>query len=155
MAASDRTVRLFPCPTGRRQPAASSPSAADLAPARALSIRQPWAWAILHAGKTIENRTWPTKYRGPLLLHAGQRQDPEGWAALEAMKLELPLSVQTGGIVGAVDLIDCVRNDPSEWAIPEHWHWVLARPRPLPFQPCKGQLGIFALTLDLPLIAAA
>lgn len=111
--------------------------------ARVLSVRQPWAWAILHAGKTIENRTWPTAYRGPLLIHAGQREEPAGWAALEAMELELPLHVQTGGIVGIVDLTDCVCAHPSRWAIPDHWHWVLANPRPLPFQPMKGKLGIF------------
>lgn len=41
---------------------------------RALSIRQPWAWAILHAGKRIENREWryPPSYRGPLLIHAAK-----------------------------------------------------------------------------------
>ena len=33
---------------------------------KALSIHQPWAWAILNAGKTVENRTWSTNYQGPL-----------------------------------------------------------------------------------------
>lgn len=33
----------------------------------ALSIRQPWAWHILHSGKDIENRDWPTKFRGRVL----------------------------------------------------------------------------------------
>lgn len=37
-----------------------------------LSIRQPWAWAILHAGKDIENRDWATRFRGPFLVHAGK-----------------------------------------------------------------------------------
>lgn len=37
---------------------------------KVLSGRQPWWWAILHAGKTTENRTWNTSYRGPFLLHA-------------------------------------------------------------------------------------
>ena len=37
---------------------------------KALSIRQPWAWAIINAGKDIENRQWPTKFRGSI-------QDPE------------------------------------------------------------------------------
>jgi hypothetical protein len=41
-------------------------------PCIALSIRQPWAWLILHAGKDIENRDWPTKYRGPFLIHASK-----------------------------------------------------------------------------------
>jgi hypothetical protein len=37
---------------------------------KVLSGRQPWWWAILHAGKAVENRVWSTKYRGPILLHA-------------------------------------------------------------------------------------
>ena len=37
---------------------------------KALSIRQPWAWLILHGGKDIENRTWATKLRGRVLIHA-------------------------------------------------------------------------------------
>jgi hypothetical protein len=40
---------------------------------KALSIRQPWAWAILHAGKRIENRDWRScYYRGPILIHASK-----------------------------------------------------------------------------------
>jgi len=35
-----------------------------------LSLRQPWAWAVLSAGKTIENRKWSTSFRGVFLLHA-------------------------------------------------------------------------------------
>jgi hypothetical protein len=110
---------------------------------KALSVRNPWGWAILHAGKSIENRSWPTKYRGPLLIHAGLRDDVRGWETLDEFGLTLPVDPPTGGIIGTVDLIDCVQEHPSPWAMPGHWHWVLARPRPLPFQRCKGQLGIF------------
>ena len=42
----------------------------------AISIRQPWAWAILYAGKDVENRTWqlPERFWGQdILLHAGQQ----------------------------------------------------------------------------------
>lgn len=46
---------------------------------KALSVRQPWAWAIAHGGKDIENRTWATaSYRGPLAIHAGARWDEDG-----------------------------------------------------------------------------
>jgi len=41
---------------------------------KAISLWQPWAWAILHAGKDVENRTWPTHHRGPLLLHVAKRR---------------------------------------------------------------------------------
>ncbi len=42
---------------------------------RALTIRQPWAWAITCGLKRVENRTWSTNYRGPLLIHAGKTVD--------------------------------------------------------------------------------
>ena len=44
---------------------------------RALSIRQPWAWLILNGYKDLENRTWRTDYRGPLLIHAGMRVETD------------------------------------------------------------------------------
>jgi hypothetical protein len=156
MAAPDRTVSPFSCPPERhrRRPISREP-VAGVVSARALSVKQPWAWAIVHAGKMTENRTWPTKYRGPLFIHAGQREDPEGWATLEAMELELPLHVETGGIVGVVDLIDCVQDHPSVWAVPGHWHWVLANPRRLPFQSMPGRLGIFHVPADRPFAVAA
>lgn len=37
---------------------------------KALSLRQPWANAVLHLGKTIENRRWNTSFRGEFLIHA-------------------------------------------------------------------------------------
>jgi hypothetical protein len=43
---------------------------------KALSIRQPWAWLIVTGYKDIENRSWRTNYRGPLLIHAGRAIDP-------------------------------------------------------------------------------
>jgi hypothetical protein len=44
----------------------------------ALSVRQPWAWAIVSGYKDVENRSWPTNYRGTLFIHAGQRLDRAG-----------------------------------------------------------------------------
>ena len=38
---------------------------------KALTVRQPWAWAIVHAGKRIENRTRRTNFRGRFYIHAG------------------------------------------------------------------------------------
>lgn len=45
---------------------------------KALSVRQPYAWAIAHGRKDIENRSWATCYRGPLAIHAGARWDEGG-----------------------------------------------------------------------------
>jgi hypothetical protein len=38
---------------------------------KALTVQQPWAWAIAHAGKTVENRATYFSHRGPLAVHAG------------------------------------------------------------------------------------
>jgi hypothetical protein len=40
---------------------------------KAITVLQPWASAIAFAGKDVENRDWPTRYRGPLAIHAGAR----------------------------------------------------------------------------------
>ena len=42
---------------------------------KVLSVRQPWAWAIIHGGKDVENRNWDTKFRGRLAIHAGKQFD--------------------------------------------------------------------------------
>lgn len=116
----------------------------------ALSIRQPWAWLILHAGKDIENRDWGTARRGRFLIHAskGMTRDEyeNGVWTLEdinaAMRLPPFAQLERGGIVGSVELVDCVRDSPSPWFFGEYG-FVLRDPRPLPFMPYKGQLGFF------------
>ena len=40
----------------------------------ALSVRQPWAWALLFGGKDVENRTWSTRHRGRIWIHASKRE---------------------------------------------------------------------------------
>jgi ASCH domain len=110
---------------------------------RALSIKQPWSHAILRHGKDVENRSWSTNYRGPMLIHASKKPDADAVARLTAEGYEIPNDLQTGGIVGVVDVIDCVQNHPSRWAVDGEWHWVLANARPLPFKPCNGRLGLF------------
>lgn len=105
-------------------------------PKVALSIRQPWCHRILHDGKDVENRDWSTKFRGPVLIHAGKAWD-DG-KPLEADRFELP----RGGIVGVVDIVDCVTSMESEWFF-GRYGFVLRNSRPLPFVPCRGQLGFF------------
>ena len=47
---------------------------------KALSIRQPWAWLILHGGKDIENRDWATRFRGRVLIHASKGVTQDEWS---------------------------------------------------------------------------
>ncbi|KAA5604040.1 ASCH domain-containing protein [Roseospira marina] len=104
-------------------------------PCRALSIKQPWAHHIVCGRKDVENRSWNTAYRGTLLVHAARStaEDPD-----LIRRLDLPL----GGIVGAVDVVECVTDHPSPWFFGPIG-WVLANPRPLPFTLCRGRLGLF------------
>src|ERR1700757_3034186 len=84
----------------------------------ALSVRQPWAWLIVNGLKDIENRPRRTHYCGPLLIHAGLNLD--GYTEnTEWVKrkhgISVPLEVDNGGIVGVVDVIDCVESHKSKW----------------------------------------
>lgn len=128
----------------------------------ALSIRQPWASLILKAGKDIENRCWPTKLRGRILIHAAKgmtRNEHEDAIefAVRAMRARPRVGVKTttlrelgfafedlprGGIVGSVEIADCVSASASPWFVGEYG-FVLRDPKPLPFTPWKGQLGFF------------
>jgi hypothetical protein len=118
---------------------------ASLAGLRALSVRQPWAWLIVNGFKDIENRSRRTHHRGSLLIHAGSslgnyKEDIE-WVKSKR-GISVPLEMDTGGIVGAVDVIDCVESHKSKW-FNGPFGWVLANPRRLKFRPCKGALNLF------------
>ena len=108
----------------------------------ALSVRQPWAHAILHLGKDIENRPRRTHYRGRILIQASLTTKASERAAARRLGLDSDGLVR-GAIVGEVEIVDCVRNSKSDWAIRGQWHWILKNPRiltkPIPF---KGALGL-------------
>lgn len=124
-----------------------------------LSIRQPWAWLILHGGKDIENRDWPTKRRGRVLVHAAKGMTWDEWghawdfaqgsgASPRALTAGLTYhNIQRGGIVGSVEIVDCVERSESPWFI-GRYGFVLRDPRPLPFTPWKGALGFFGIPRD-------
>lgn len=122
---------------------------------RALSIRQPWAWLIVHGHKGIENRNWATRYRGPIAIHAskGMTRDEyeEANSLAKSLGVELPelKSLERGGIVGHANIVDCVSESDSDWFFGKYG-FVLAAARPVQFQPLKGRLGFFEApaTLD-------
>lgn len=121
---------------------------------KALAIRQPWAWAILHAGKDIENRDWSTTFRGTVLIHASagmtRSEYDDGMDSIKyAVHPDSALSqfprfedLQRGGIVGQVDIVDCIRDSDSNWFFGEYG-FVLRNAKPLPFRSFKGMLGFF------------
>ncbi|MHB1297270.1 MAG: hypothetical protein ACYC0B_01975 [Gemmatimonadaceae bacterium] len=114
-----------------------------------LSLMQPWAWLCLRPDvtepfaravlvlkgeiKDVENRTWRTYHRGPLLIHASKRLDKHGYRWVQEHFPQIPLprmnDLQLGGIVGRVTVRDCVRGHPSRWAAVDQWNWVLVDQR--------------------------
>jgi hypothetical protein len=62
----------------------------------ALSMRQPWYWAVEHAGKRIENRDWATHYRGPLILHAARGCEPAEYEEAVGWMVSRSLAVRHG-----------------------------------------------------------
>jgi hypothetical protein len=129
-------------------------------PTLALSIRQPWAWAIIHAGKDIENRTWQAvnyglKRRGRIAIHASKglgKQEYEDardfinecLAASPDFGLRCPAAVDLlrGGIIGSVDIVNVVTESDSMWFMGPRG-LVLRNPLPCEFVPSVGSLGYF------------
>ena len=120
---------------------------------KALSIRQPWPWAILN-GKDIENRNWPTHYTGTFLIHAGGTFDHYGydWILKHRFlfKSEIPHKddFQFGGFVGISCIIDCVSDHDSPFFFGP-WGFVLRDSKPIEFIPYKGKLNFFKVNIDL------
>ena len=109
---------------------------------KALSIKQPWAWAIVNGPKFLENRTWDTKFRGRFLVHAGLKVDHAGIEFCRKLHLKLPESFETGGIVGEATLVSVYQYHSSPW-FQGPFAFGLAERGPLPFKPLKGRLGFF------------
>lgn len=122
---------------------------------KALSIRQPWADAIIWHGKDVENRSWPTSYRGPVLIHAAKKwgaDERADLAFIEDMtgtKLEDVDRPLLGGIVGQAEIVDCVSDMDSRWFFGPYG-FVLRNAKALPFQPCRGALGFFTPDFTAP-----
>ncbi|HZR41697.1 MAG TPA: hypothetical protein VFB12_16370 [Ktedonobacteraceae bacterium] len=146
---------------------------------KCLSVRQPFAWLLTHpdvlAGcgiepKCIENRDWSTRYRGPLLIHAGSQVDREMfnedrtldrayWAykfgvAGEALAETMPQTQQeyaTKAIVGMAELVDVVQCGTSPWFVGQYG-LVLQHAHPIePVLNYPGRLMVF----DVPRSAVA
>lgn len=122
-------------------------------PEIALSVRQPWAHAIIYFGKDVENRTWQAvnhglRMRGRICIHAAKgltkgeyweaREfiDSLGWTCPDASAL------RRGGIIGTVDVVDVVSKHDSRWFFGPRG-LLLSNPKPCPFIPCVGALGYF------------
>lgn len=120
---------------------------------KALSVRQPWAWAIIHAGKDIENRSWQAvnhglRVRGRICIHAakGMTKDEydEAREFIDGLGYYTPEAhaLLRGGIIGTVDVVDVVSKSDSPWFFGPRG-LVLQDARPMDFVPAQGALGYF------------
>jgi len=118
---------------------------------KALTICQPYAELIACGDKPIENRRWPTSYRGPLLIHAGKSRE---W-----MDPDDEREYVFGAFVASADLVACLligQAWPSRWRhlqSHEHangpWCWILENiqrlPSPIPY---RGAQGLWNVPID-------
>jgi hypothetical protein len=144
---------------------------------KALAIRQPYAWLVVHGIKDVENRSWPTRYRGRFFIHASKAIDQDDVRLvnekLAPRGIALPAELPRGGIVGIVTLVDCVQRIDIPWwrrllcrvigperisgcrqPVASEWFegpygFVLRDARPLPFIPWRGQQSFFNVPDDL------
>ena len=117
---------------------------------KALSIKQPFAWLIVHGYKPVENRPWTTAFRGRLLIHASRtfaNFDPQEFYRYgfddDFIKMLYSPLMAIGAILGEADLTEVVRESDSEW-FKGPYGFEFANPVaydiPIPY---KGMLGIF------------
>jgi hypothetical protein len=128
----------------------------------ALSVRRPWAGLIVAGHKPVENRTWVTRYRGLLHIHAGRVWDVTGavaaltltdcdgdWLTLDGADRHLTAF----GYLGTVTLVDVHQADgrccqpwggQPDTCTPRVYHWELANPVRLADPiPGRGYLGVY------------
>ena len=121
-------------------------------PAIALSVRQPWAWAIIHAGKDIENRSLAAVKHGMkpgrIAIHAAkgmtrdEYQDARDFMALLGVVCPAPADLVRGAIIGAVTVTEIVKGHPSPWWMGPRG-LVLVNPVACEPIPAVGALGYF------------
>jgi hypothetical protein len=83
-----------------------------------------------------------------LAIHAGHRldQDLKPWQRSIVARVD---AFPRGAIIGVVQLLDVVRDSSSRWAEADHYHWVLADPRPIEPVPMRGRLRLWTPEVDL------
>lgn len=74
---------------------------------KVITIKQPWASLIAKGYKKYEFRTWRTKYRGDILIHAGKGIDKKAMKRFENLHLNYPI----GCIIAKAKITDCIHVD--------------------------------------------
>lgn len=125
---------------------------------KALTLRQPWAWLVIHGWKNIENRTWNTRFRGRFWVHTSkahlESDYARAWDVCTQMGVNLPhyssCVYQCGGIIGAATLATVLpREDVGDWKFQGQYGFVLEDRQPTAFVECKGALNFWTIPEDV------
>lgn len=136
---------------------------------KAITICQPWAWAIAAGHKIIENRPRQWHHRGPIAIHAGlsTKWMRAGCEFLRAKGITLPERFEFGAVIAVAQLVHCqkladmsaallccMRRDIAQqiadgWATGPYCLF-LEDALPIPSFQCKGQLGLWECDLEPP-----
>lgn len=122
-------------------------------PDLALSVRQPWAYALAMGWKPVENRSWRQgnpglNFRGPFAIHAStgmtrdeyeDAADTFAWCGFEC---PTPDKLLRGGIVGIGRITNIVTEMDSRWFFGPKG-LIVADAQPVDFIPVGGRLGFF------------
>lgn len=122
-------------------------------PKIALSIRQPWAWAIIYAGKDVENRTTFAVTKAgfdarPVAIHASkgmtreEYEDAAEFMASLGVECPRPDDLVRGAIIGIANVTAIVKASSSQWFFGPRG-LLLADQREIESIPCLGALGYF------------
>lgn len=126
-------------------------------PEIALAVRQPWAWAIIHAGKDIENRDWAPyrsgwRFRGRVAILASQGMTQDEYAEGRETINRLwnlgwcppPHELIRGAIIGSVEIAGVANKSTcaSPWMFARRG-FILRNPIPCDPIPAQGQLDFF------------
>lgn len=120
---------------------------------RCVTVCQPWASGIVASDKDIENRTWYTSHRGPLLIHAGMSKQWFGSRGVNELPgLGRDEDLPRGLIIGVVTMTGCVpvaevagrkyAEGPYCWLLSERRQFE----RPIAY---TGAQGLFSVPADL------
>lgn len=130
---------------------------------RAISLWQPWASAMAALLKNNETRSWETKFRGMVAIHAAKRwtKDEQGFYLRHKDRVLLPTKIPFGAIVAVGRLVDCVPTESVSDAVSEReYSWgnyeigrfawkfedLRALATPIPF---RGAQGFFSVPDEL------
>lgn len=122
-------------------------------------MMQPYAWLVANGFLSIDDRTWPTSYRGALAIHASKKFHEAYYSFLTEhtnWPLPNPSDFEQGGVVGVARLANCIAptlpaGSPmprlelrrSHFGAPGHYGFVLEEPRTISFVPFRGNQGLF------------